>query len=63
MFENDKYILNYSEIINLMGKEEHVMNLELENTIIDNPCGVRGTILDNTGDPINEAIEIGRAHV
>ncbi len=56
MFENDKYILNYSEIINLMGKEEHVMNLELENTIIDNPCGVRGTILDNTGDPINEAI-------
>ncbi len=51
----DDYILNYSDNILVNDLEEKVENISLTKTTLNETGGITGTILDNVGEPVNEA--------
>ena len=55
MNKEDKYLLNYSEDINIKSLEEKTENIELTQTVVTNNCGVTGVVTDEEGTAIENA--------
>ena len=52
--KKDMYDLNYSENFNLVDTQEQVIDISLENTKTGT-CTINGTVLDQTGNPVEGA--------
>lgn len=51
----DDYLLNYSDNILINDLEEKVENISLTKTALNETGGITGTVIDNIGNPVNEA--------
>lgn len=51
----DDYLLNYSDNILINDLEEKVENISLTKTALNETGGLTGTVIDNIGNPVNEA--------